>query len=232
MFWPIVPAAEVAMSDVYLYAIVALLPLSACMLVLQVNPYHALVIRGILGAVAALVYAVLGAADVALTEALVGTMLAITLYAVTVRSSLIMRLGVLENWMPSTEYETEEETDTARESQSRLEKVIDDLRTVLGKHHLRLELVTYSDARMLHQALIEEEIHGICVQRIKLEQSDTSFEAEGYEPPSIQIIIRIRRLFEIMKTEYSSSTTVLTYVQTSDDGAQTVQTTTPGETHP
>lgn len=91
--------------DISLYAIVALLPLSAGMVVLQVNPYHALVIRGILGAIAALVYALLGAADVALTEALVGTMLAITLYAVAVRSSLLMRLGIL----------TSEETSPLRE---------------------------------------------------------------------------------------------------------------------
>nr|WP_315862802.1 DUF4040 domain-containing protein [Trichothermofontia sichuanensis] len=91
--------------DISLYAIVALLPLSAGMVVLQVNPYHALVIRGILGAIAALVYALLGAADVALTEALVGTMLAITLYAVAVRSSLLMRLGIL----------TAEETSPLRE---------------------------------------------------------------------------------------------------------------------
>ena len=57
------------MNDFYLYVITALLPLSAGLTVLQVNPYHALVIRGILGAVAALVYAMFGAADVALTEA-------------------------------------------------------------------------------------------------------------------------------------------------------------------
>src|SRR5512146_3262382 len=84
------------MIDSYVYAIVALLPISALMLMIQTNPYQALVIRGIVGAVAALVYAVLGGADVALTEALVGTMLAITLYAVAVRSSLVMRLGVVE----------------------------------------------------------------------------------------------------------------------------------------
>ncbi|NJK30310.1 MAG: DUF4040 domain-containing protein, partial [Acaryochloris sp. SU_5_25] len=70
--------------DSYIYIITALLPLTAGMVVLQVNPYHALIMRGILGAVAAMLYAVLGAADVALTEALVGTMLAITLYAVAV----------------------------------------------------------------------------------------------------------------------------------------------------
>ena len=72
----------------YIVAIVLLLPLSAGLLVSQTNPLHALVIRGILGAIAALVYAVLGAADVALTEALVGTMLSTTLYAVAVRSSM------------------------------------------------------------------------------------------------------------------------------------------------
>ncbi|PSB13086.1 hypothetical protein C7B76_21020, partial [filamentous cyanobacterium CCP2] len=76
-------------EDIYIVAIVALLPLCALILTFQVNPYHALILRGILGAVAALVYAVLGGADVALTEALVGTMLAITLYAVAGRSSLV-----------------------------------------------------------------------------------------------------------------------------------------------
>jgi putative multicomponent Na+:H+ antiporter subunit B len=70
------------MTELCLYAIAALLPLIASMLVFQSNPYNALILRGILGAVAALVYAILGAADVALTEALMGTLLAITLYAV------------------------------------------------------------------------------------------------------------------------------------------------------
>ncbi len=63
--------------DSYLYVMTALLPIAASMVVFQVNPYHALVIGGILGAIAALVYTVLGAADVALTEALVGTLLAL-----------------------------------------------------------------------------------------------------------------------------------------------------------
>ncbi|MGB3671352.1 MAG: hydrogenase subunit MbhD domain-containing protein, partial [Phormidesmis sp.] len=82
-------------ADFYMVAITALLPLTAILLVLQVNPYQALVIRGILGAIAALVYALFGAADVALTEALVGTMLSITLYAVAVRSSMVMQIGAI-----------------------------------------------------------------------------------------------------------------------------------------
>ena len=76
-----------------LLPITALLPLTAILLVAQGNPYQTLVLRGILGAVAALVYALLGAADVALTEALVGTLLSTTLYAVALRSSMVLRLG-------------------------------------------------------------------------------------------------------------------------------------------
>ena len=84
-------------DDFYMIAITALLPLTAGLLVVQVNPYHALVIRGILGAIAALVYVLFGAADVALTEALVGTMLSITLYAIAVRSSMTVRVGIVED---------------------------------------------------------------------------------------------------------------------------------------
>lgn len=68
--------------------IASLLPLSSCLLVLQTNPYNALVMRGMLGAIAALLYATFGAADVALTEALVGTLLSVVLYAIAIRSAL------------------------------------------------------------------------------------------------------------------------------------------------
>ena len=71
--------------DSYVYAIMLLLPLSAAMVIVQQNPYQALIMRGILGAIAALVYAMLGGGDVALTEALVGTMLALTLKDFAVR---------------------------------------------------------------------------------------------------------------------------------------------------
>ena len=76
-----------ASSNVIIIAIVALLPLTALLLVLQTNPYRALIVRGVLGAIAALTYALFGASDVALTEALVGTLLSMTLYAIAIRSS-------------------------------------------------------------------------------------------------------------------------------------------------
>jgi len=75
--------------------VVALLPLTALITVLQQEPYAALICRGIMGSVAVMFYAAMGAPDVALTEALVGTLLTIILYAITVRSTRAMRLGVL-----------------------------------------------------------------------------------------------------------------------------------------
>ncbi len=165
------------MNDIYLYIITALLPLSAFLTVLQINPYHTLVIRGILGAIAALVYAMFGAADVALTEALVGTMLAITLYGVAVRSSMVMRLGIIEN--------ESKEPDQFKE-------LMDNLRTILNKYHLRLELVTYEDKIALETALKNQDIHGTC--QLNSDPGD-----------SYHTVTRIKRLYEIIKAELSSS---------------------------
>jgi putative multicomponent Na+:H+ antiporter subunit B len=129
------------MTDPYIYAIVALLPITALMLVLQSNPYNALILRGILGAIAALIYAILGAADVALTEALMGTLLSISLYAIAVRSSMVVRAGILSD---------ETTVDSPLEN---------DLRTIFSNHYLRLELVAYPDPQTLRQALLDRTIH-------------------------------------------------------------------------
>ncbi|EAZ90004.1 DUF4040 domain-containing protein [Crocosphaera chwakensis] len=174
------------MNDIYLYVITALLPLSACLTVLQVNPYHALVIRGILGAIAALVYAMFGAADVGLTEALVGTMLAITLYGVAVRSSMVMRLGIVEK---------------EDANQEKFNQLVDHLRTILNQYHLRLELVCYQDKNELNQALENRDIHGTCQESI---DNDYSYHT----------VTRIQRLYEIIKPQLSSS--LITYINPSD----------------
>ncbi|MBD2259428.1 DUF4040 domain-containing protein [Pseudanabaena sp. FACHB-2040] len=198
------------MTENYVYVIVALLPLTASMLVFQVNPYHALVIRGILGAVSALVYAMLGAADVALTEALVGTLLSVTLYAVAVRSSLVMRLGVLQ--------------DKSAEAKAdlRFKELTDDLRVILSKRHLRLELVPYPDPQALHQALITKEVHASCMQRPEHDQHSPAAGAATKQP--YQIILRVKRLYNILQSELLSPATSLTYAaaeaSTTDLGTQ------------
>lgn len=186
-------------TDLFVYLAAALLPLSSFILVLQENPYHALVIRGILGAVAAMVYAVLGAADVALTEALMGTMLAITLYAVAVRSSLVMRLGVLaDEW---TYQDEEDEAATKKQSSPHFEALMNEFRRILGKHHLRLELVSYDDLEALEAALMSKEIHSTCTPPLV---TDIHKNWGSKTPAPYQIVIRIPRLYEILHPELAS----------------------------
>ncbi|NES17456.1 MAG: DUF4040 domain-containing protein [Symploca sp. SIO3E6] len=217
-------------EDLYVVAITALLPLTACMVVFQVNPYHALVIRGILGAVAALVYALFGAADVALTEALVGTMLSITLYAVAVRSSLTMRVGILESEL----------------SGESSEQLFSALRKTLSKYHLRLEKRPYTNAQALQAALSAKEIHTILSEQWIAWESLPSTSPEGVsekmvgetkkqtrrrgdagtrrmemptkisftppeEPPPYHIQTRIQRLYEIL-AEIPPTLASLTYI--------------------
>jgi putative multicomponent Na+:H+ antiporter subunit B len=202
------------MVEPYVYPIVALMPLAASMVVAQRNPYHALVLRGLLGAISALVYAVLGAADVALTEALVGTMLAITLYAVAVRSSLMMRLGVLESGLEGgLEPAAIAPSGTAQASDSS-EAVLAlptapslaPLREVLAKHYLRLELIPYSSREALHAALKSGEVHAICLQTIS--PAPDLAQAAVY-----QALIRVRRLYEILQAERVWPAAQLTYVE-------------------
>ena len=167
--------------DGYVYAIAVLLPISASMLVSQANPYKALVLRGILGAVSALVYTILGAADVALTEALVGAFLATMLYAVAVRSSLVLRLGVVEEVAiaynseeeltnlnlplkqlePQTNepLESSDQVDSIPVPPSDLEKLIDMLKNTFSKYYMRVELVPYENEAELEQALIDKIVH-------------------------------------------------------------------------
>jgi putative multicomponent Na+:H+ antiporter subunit B len=211
------------MTDLYLYFIVALMPLAASMLVFQANPYHALIIRGILGAVSALIYAVLGAADVALTEALVGTMLSITLYAVAVRSSLILRLGILKDEAIETKgnIETKDNTNLTQASQFQFKQLMDDFRRILGKRHMKLELVPYPDLETMQQALLDKDIHATCVQP---EQDDAhggqNTALPGTEEPIYHTATRIRRIYDILKAELSSPAATLTYVDAPDTGKE------------
>lgn len=189
------------MSDSYLYLLMALLPLAAIAVVVQANPYQALILRGILGAIAALIYAVFGAADVALTEALVGTMLAMTLYAIAVRSSMVMRLGV--------------EQSPAAESDRLDPQFLADLRRILKQYHLRLELVTYLEQTELEQALSAKKIHAICTLR----SPSTVPEDEPLLP--YHIVTRIPRLYTLLQNEFAASTTAIAYVSLSPNLPET-----------
>ncbi len=154
MCWPTVPPGrKEAMFNLAdqteILAFTPLLPFCALLVVIQGNPYQALVMRGILGAVAALIYALLGAADVALTEALVGTMLSITLYAVAVRSSLVLRLGVL---LPPGNEDGDDLKIIIPEDEEAIT-------TAIAPYHLRLEILTYGDMDSLMEAWQSRKIH-------------------------------------------------------------------------
>lgn len=172
------------MNDHYIYIITALLPLSALMVVLQVNPYNALVVQGILGALAALVFALLGAADVALTQALMGTFLAVTLYAIAVRSSLVLRVGVIAD------------------GEEHFQPLMEELRRIFRKHYVRIELITYNNSDKLHKALMDKEIHATCNQG-----DETGEQSQPYHT-----VTRIQRIYEIITTEISSPLTTVSYV--------------------
>ena len=62
------------------------LPILGVLLVRTQSPIRGLIYRSFLGSIAAFIYAVCGAPDVALTEVLVGTLLSSILYIITIRA--------------------------------------------------------------------------------------------------------------------------------------------------
>lgn len=217
------------MNDSYIYVITALLPLSAFMLILQANPYHALVVQGIVGAVAALVFAVFGAADVALTQALMGTLLAITLYAIAVRSSLVMRLGVLEEGAIETDDESLPDAKavsvTTPQECDHFRQLMDDLQAIFHKHYMRVEVVPYTNRQALHRALMDKEVHAACARRASTWLSNRDYDNQDFvasedEQEPYHTTTRVQRLYDIMRTELSSPATSLTYVNASDSGEE------------
>lgn len=63
-----------------------ILPILGVLLIKTQSPIRGLIYRSFLGSIAALIYAVVGAPDVALTEVLVGTLLSAILYIITIRA--------------------------------------------------------------------------------------------------------------------------------------------------
>ena len=63
-----------------------ILPVLGILLIRTESPIRGLIYRSFLGSIAALIYASVGAPDVALTEVLVGTLLSAILYIITIRA--------------------------------------------------------------------------------------------------------------------------------------------------
>ena len=132
--------ADAAMFDLQgslglLLPIAALLPLVGVLMVSQNNPYQTLMLRGVFGSVATLFYVLLGAPDVALTEAMVGTLLSTTLYVIALRSSMTLRL---EDRRHHTTIHARDNSGTDPDAES--------LSRWLQPLHLRLRLVRVGEA--------------------------------------------------------------------------------------
>ncbi len=74
-----------------------ILPFLGIFLIRSKSPIKALIYRSFLGSIAALIYSLIGAPDVALTEVLVGTLLSTLIYIVSIRGCYSLILLVKED---------------------------------------------------------------------------------------------------------------------------------------
>ena len=75
-----------------------ILPILGVLLICTQSPIRGLIYRSFLGSIAAFIYAVCGAPDVALTEVLVGTLLSSILYIITIRACYSVVIVVSDNY--------------------------------------------------------------------------------------------------------------------------------------
>ena len=88
-------------AGLLLFPIELILPVLGLLLIRTESPIRGLIYRSFLGSIAALIYAAVGAPDVALTEVLVGTLLSAILYIITIRACYTVLIVVPEKFMIS-----------------------------------------------------------------------------------------------------------------------------------
>ena len=85
-------------GSLLLLPIELILPVLGVLLIRTESPIRGLIYRSFLGSIAALIYAAVGAPDVALTEVLVGTLLSAILYIITIRACYTVLIIYPENF--------------------------------------------------------------------------------------------------------------------------------------
>ena len=88
-------------AGLLLFPIELILPVLGLLLIRTESPIRGLIYRSFLGSIAALIYAAVGAPDVALTEVLVGTLLSAILYIITIRACYTVLIIVPEDFIIS-----------------------------------------------------------------------------------------------------------------------------------
>ena len=86
MISKIIESIPLTSEKIAILPIELILPILGVLLIRTESPIRGLIYRSFLGSIAALIYAVVGAPDVALTEVLVGTLLSAILYIITIRA--------------------------------------------------------------------------------------------------------------------------------------------------
>ena len=88
-------------AGLLLFPVELILPVLGLLLIRTESPIRGLIYRSFLGSIAALIYAAVGAPDVALTEVLVGTLLSAILYIITIRACYTILIVVPEDYIIS-----------------------------------------------------------------------------------------------------------------------------------
>ena len=86
-------------GELLLLPIELILPVLGLLLIRTESPIRGLIYRSFLGSIAALIYACVGAPDVALTEVLVGTLLSAILYIITIRACYTVLIVIPEDFL-------------------------------------------------------------------------------------------------------------------------------------
>ena len=88
-------------AGLLLFPVELILPVLGLLLIRTESPIRGLIYRSFLGSIAALIYAAVGAPDVALTEVLVVTLLSAILYIITIRACYTILIIVPEDFIIS-----------------------------------------------------------------------------------------------------------------------------------
>jgi len=175
-------------NQAILIGLVALLPVTALLTVVQTRPFYALISRGMMGAVAALIYAVMGAPDVALTEALMGTLLTILLYLIAVRSSMVIKVG----WLADAIEET-------APPESSCNPLFEPIRRCCRHHSLETEFVRFTDSSHLEADLDRGRIQAVFEPSPAAERDKAFTETIALKTHALRLSPKARFLYRLFQ---------------------------------
>ena len=145
-------------GELLLLPIELILPVLGLLLIRTESPIRGLIYRSFLGSIAALIYASVGAPDVALTEVLVGTLLSAILYIITIRACYTVLIVVPEDYKISSKL-CKQVSDLFNELHLQVKYLKQDFDTHAGNYNELLSATTLSGSP---HAVLDN--RGICIE--------------------------------------------------------------------